>query len=87
MENQNKNISSNYNQNLSSVTNRNNVSWRFKDRAQVTEFYDKLGFDIEWHDYAEVKPLLTSPKALGISSEEVDNLIAYAVVVVMRAKK
>ena len=86
VENQNKNISSNYNQSLSNVTNRNNISWRFKDREQVTEFYGRLGFEIEWHDYAEVKPLLTSPAVLGISSEEVDNLIAYAVVVVMRAK-
>lgn len=86
VENQNKNISSNYNQKLTNVTNRNNISWRFKDREQVTEFYGKLGFEIEWHDYAEIKPLLTSPKTLGISSEEVDNLIAYAVVVVMRAK-
>ena len=87
VENQNKNISSNYNQNLTSVTNRNNIGWRFRDREHVTEFYDKLGFEIEWHDYAEIKPLLTSPRALGIEDAEVDKLIAYAVVVVMRAKK
>lgn len=86
IKNQDKNMS-NYNQSLSQVTDRNNPNWRFRDREHVTQFFDELGFDIEWHDFTEAKPLLTSPKALNVSDDEIDKYLKGAVEVVMRAKK
>lgn len=86
VKNQDKNMS-NYNKNLAQVTERNNPSWRFRDRDHVTEFFGELGFEIEWHDFIEAKPMLSSPKIQGVANDDVDKFLAGAVEVVMRAKK
>ena len=86
IKNQDKNMS-NYNQNLTQVTDRNNPNWRFKDREHVTKFFEEIGFEIEWHDFTEAKPMLSSPKILGIPEDEIDKYLKGAVEVVMRPKK
>ena len=78
---------SNYNQNLTQVTDRNNPSWRFKDREHVTKFFEKIGFEIELHDFTEAKQMLSSPKILDIPEDEIDKYLKGAVEVIMRAKK
>ena len=78
---------SSYNQNLTQVTDRNNPSWRFKDREHVTKFFEEIGFEIEWHDFTESKQMLSSPKILDIPEDEIDKYLKGAVEVVMRAKK
>ncbi len=84
--NQEKNIKD-YNKRLSAVTDRNNANWRFKNKEEVNRFFWEIGFDIEWHDFYEVKNELVSPKNLNYSDKEVDLLLAHAVVVVMTIKK
>ena len=86
IKNQDKNMS-NYNQNLTQVTDRNNPNWRFKDREHVTKFFEEIGFEIEWHDFTESKQMLSSPKILDIPEDGIDKYLKGAVEVVMRAKK
>lgn len=86
VENQNKNISANYNKDLTEITDRNNVSWRFKNKSDVTIFFEKLGFKLEWHDFIEALDYLSSPKQLEIGKTEIYKYLENAVVVVMRKK-
>lgn len=84
IETQNKNISSDYNKNLTGITDRNNVSWRFKDRDNVNNFFGRIGFNLEWHDFMEMLDYLSSPKQLGLSKKQASKYLENAVVVVMR---
>ncbi len=84
IETQNKNISADYNKNLTEITDRNNTSWRFKDKNHVNEFFGKIGFNLEWHDFIETLNDLSSPKQLGISKNDASKYLKNAVVVVMR---
>ena len=86
LKSQDKNMH-NYNQNLTQITDRNNPNWRFKDREHVTKFFEEIGFEIEWHDFTEAIPMLSSPKILGIPEDEIEKYLKGAVEVVMRVKK
>lgn len=84
IETQNKNIAADYNKNLTEITDRNNISWRFKDREHVNDFASKIGFDVEWHNFKEVINELSSLQNLGISKEDSIKYLENGVVVVMR---
>lgn len=75
-----------YNQNLSAVTDRNNVNWKFVDRNHVNEFMGKIGFTVEWHDFMEAKPDLTCIHKVGFSDDEVAQAIGSGVVCILRVK-
>ncbi|OQB06445.1 MAG: Leucine carboxyl methyltransferase [bacterium ADurb.Bin212] len=82
--NQDKNLS-NFNQKLSTITDRNNLNWRFEDIDHVKEFFGKLGFVVESVlPQAEIINELTSPKKLGLDNKQVEALLADAIVAVIR---
>lgn len=83
---QDKNVPS-LNTTLMNTTRRNDVGNAFENQEHFKEFFDKLGFSVEFHNYTEVQGELTSPMELGLSDEEVsDRLLAYASVIVFRIK-
>ena len=53
----------------------------------MTKFFEEIGFEIEWHDFTEAIPMLSSPKILGIPEDEIEKYLKGAVEVVMRVKK
>ncbi len=59
---------------------------RFEDESHAKSFFQDLGFSIERHSFAEVKQNLVSHRILDLSDEEVNNLIDFAVIYVMRPK-
>ena len=85
IQTQNKNISANYNKNLTAITDRNNASWRFKNREHVNDFATKIGFNVEWHDFMEVLNELSSSKNLGISKVDAAKYLENPVVVMRKA--
>lgn len=78
--NQSKNIGYNYNINLTQVTNRNNASFRFKDKEHAEKFLKEIGFNIEWHEFTESLPLLSSPKKFNLTREETKKYLENAYV-------
>ena len=82
--NQNKNIDKNYNSNLTGVTNRNNTSWRFRDKTHAEQFMREVGLNIEWHEFCESLDLLSSPKKMGVSLEETNKYLKDAYVTILR---
>jgi O-methyltransferase involved in polyketide biosynthesis len=84
--NQDKNMGG-FNKNLSSISNRNNASWRFEDTDHAREFFGRVGFVVDSvHPFSEVKEELVSPKKLSLNSSQVDDLLQDAIVVVMKLK-
>jgi len=83
---QNKNMPS-LNTTLMSTTRRNNIGNAFESQEHFREFFDKLGFTLEFHSYTEVQDKLTSPIKLNVSNEDVsDKLLAYASAIIFRLK-
>lgn len=75
IQNQDKNII-NFNKDLSNITDRNNANWRFEDEEHVRRFLNDVGFKgIEFHDYQEIKNVLSSKKILGIDDDTIEKLI------------
>jgi len=72
------------NKNINNLSSRNNSNWRFEDEEHVREFFEKIGFSLEFHYYNEVKNELTSPKKLNLTSDEVDKTVDSGIVAVMR---
>lgn len=90
IQSQDKNLSgkatSNYNLNLSKITDRNNTSWRFKDKSDVEEFLAKNNLKIEWHDFTESVDMLSSKKQFGLTDEEVVPYLEHAYVGIIKLK-
>jgi len=83
---QNKNVPS-LNTTLMNTTKRNDIGNAFESQEHFREFFDKLGFTIEFHSYTEVQDELTSPPKLGLSNKDVsDKLLAYASAIVFKLK-
>lgn len=60
---------------------------RFKSEQEAKVFFESMGFEIESHPFTEIYNQLTSPKNLGQTHEDLEELIGTSVVFVMRAKK
>ena len=58
----------------------------FEDEESAQKFFGDLGFSIESHQFSEVKDILVSPMKLHLSASDVDEILNYAVVFVMRLK-
>lgn len=84
IQTQNKNIDTNYNNNLSQVTNRNNASWRFKDKQHAEEFLKEIGLCIDWHEFTESLQLLSSPEKFNLSLEETKKFLENAYVSIIK---
>ena len=56
----------------------------FKDEESARKFFENLGFSVERHGFLEIADELVSPKKLGLSPEEIKDMIKSAVVFVMR---
>tara|TARA_B100001245_G_scaffold5980_1_gene4263 strand:- start:5341 stop:6195 length:855 start_codon:yes stop_codon:yes gene_type:complete len=69
-------------------TGRNTIGNAFESQDHFKKFFGELGFSVEFHSYTEIQDELTSPKALGLTQDEVrDKLLAYASAMVFRLKK
>lgn len=90
IQTQDKNLSekstNDYNSNLSKITDRNNTSWRFKDKPDVEEFLAKNNLKIEWHDFTESVDMLSSKKQFGLSNEQVIPYLENAYVGIISTK-
>ena len=78
----------NFNNNLSSITSRNNLNDRFEDINHIKEFFGNIGFElIEIHKFNEIKDELYSVNNLNIFDEKIEKNLEDAIVVVMKIKK
>lgn len=78
----------NFNNNLSSITSRNNLNDRFEDINHIKEFFGNIGFElIEIHKFNEMKDELYSVNKLKIFDEKIEKTLEDAIVVVMKIKK
>lgn len=89
IKNQDKNLSdgNNYNKNLTTVTYRNNVSWRFKDKEEVEKFVRQMNLNIEWHEFIESISMLSSLNILKRTKKEVEPYLKDAYVSILTANK
>jgi O-methyltransferase involved in polyketide biosynthesis len=82
----NKNIKS-LNTTILNQTKNIGVGDAFEDQVHFRNFFEDLGFTLEFHDLTEVTSELVSPVKLGLSEEAVrDKLLSYATVVVFKLK-
>jgi O-methyltransferase involved in polyketide biosynthesis len=58
----------------------------FESAESAVEFFESFGFTVERHSFMEMADELVSPVKLGISDQEVENVMGHAVVFVMRLK-
>ena len=73
------------NNNLNTVTSRNNLNDRFEDENHIKEFMKEIGFkNVEIHKFIEVKDSLKSFEMLGIDKDSCDDLLENAVVAVIK---
>ena len=89
IKNQDNNLSDgkNYNENLAKVTNRNNINWRFKNKEEVEQFVKLIGLKIEWYEFTESIPILSSIKVLKQTENKVGSYLKDAYVSVLTANK
>lgn len=79
---------SNFNNNLTNITSRNNIDNRFNDINHVKTFFGELGFDlVEVHKFSEVKDDLYSVNNLNIINNNINKTLDEAIVVIMTIKK
>lgn len=74
-----------YNQKLTQITDRNNASWRFKDKNHVERFLKEENLKIEWHDFVESVPMLSSKERFGLNDVEVTKYLQNAYVGVIKS--
>ena len=90
IQSQDKNLSvkstNDYNSNLSKITDRNNTSWRFKDKSDVEQFLANSNLKIEWHDFTESVNMLSSKKLFNLTNEEVIPYLEHAYVEIITMK-
>ncbi len=75
-----------YNKKLTQVTDRNNAAWRFKDKKEVEEFLSEEELKIEWHDFVESLPMLSSKERFGLKNSEVKKYLQNAYVGIIKKK-
>ncbi len=79
---------SNFNNNLTDITSRNNIDNRFNDINHVKSFFSELGFNlVEVHKFSEMRNELYSVNNLNIINENIDKSLDEAIVVIMTIKK
>lgn len=77
----------NFNNNLSSITSRNNLNDRFEDINHIKEFFGNIGFElVEIHKFSEMINKLYSVNTLNIFNEKIEKTLKDAIVVVMKIK-
>lgn len=74
------------NKTINNVTTRNDINDRFEDKEHITNFFDDIGFNVEFHDFKEVKGLLSSPTILKLDDQQVERILDGAIVAVMKIK-
>ena len=73
------------NNNLNTVTSRNNLNDRFEDENHIRNFFGEIGFNnIEIHKFIEVKDKLKSFEMLDIDKDSCDDLLENAVVAILK---
>lgn len=75
-----------YNKKLTQVTDRNNAAWRFKDKKEVEKFLQEENLKIEWHDFVESTPMLSSKEKFGLKDSEVKKYLQNAYVGIIKKK-
>ncbi len=58
----------------------------FKNEESARKFFEDLGFSVERHGFFEIADKLVSPKKLGLSPEEIKDMLKSAVVFVMKIR-
>ncbi|MGC9968663.1 MAG: class I SAM-dependent methyltransferase [Minisyncoccia bacterium] len=58
----------------------------FESEEAARKFFEDLGFSVERHGFLEVASELVSPKRLGLSDQQIEEMLKQAVVFVMRVK-
>ena len=78
----------NFNNNLSTITSRNNLNDRFEDINHVKSFFGNIGFElVEIHKFNEMRDVLYSVNKLNILNEKIAKTLEDAIVVVMKINK
>ena len=62
------------------------MSWRFKDKNDVEMFLGKNNLKIQWHDFTESIPLLSSKIKYGLTDEEIVPYLKNAYVSIIDLK-
>ncbi len=76
-----------FNNNVTTITSRNNLDNRFEDIEHVKEFFGEIGFEVaEVHKFNEVKNELYSINELNIIDEKIEQTLEDAINVVMKVK-
>ena len=76
-----------FNNNVTTITSRNNLDNRFEDIEHVKEFFGEIGFEVaEVHKFNEVKNELYSINKLNIIDEKINQTLEDAINVVMKIK-
>lgn len=75
-----------YNKKLRQVTDRNNATWRFKDKKKVEKFLKSENLKIDWHDFVESIPMLSSKEKFKLKDCEVNKYLQNAYVGIIKAK-
>ncbi len=76
-----------FNNEIRTLTSRNDIANRFNDINHVKSFFSTLGFEVsEIHKFAEVKEELYSINNLNIYNDKIGKTLEDAIVVVMKIK-
>lgn len=74
-----------FNNNLNTITSRNNLTDRFENIEHIEKFMKEIGFNsVEIHKFIEVKNNLSSFDILGIDKNSADELLDSAIVAIIR---
>ncbi len=71
---------------ISTLTGRDISKNLFENVDEAQRFFEKLGFSVERHSLMEVADQLASPARLGLSEDQVDEVIRPVVVFVMHVQ-
>lgn len=73
------------NNNLNTITSRNDLKDRFDDVEHIKSFFGEIGFNnIEIHKFIEIKDELKSFDILGLDKNQYDELLESAIVAVLK---
>ena len=73
------------NDNLNTVTSRNNLNDRFEVENHIRDFFGEIGFkNIEIHKFIEVKDELKSFEMLDIDKDSCDDLLENGIVAILK---
>ncbi len=75
----------NLNDDINTVTSRNNLNDRFEDEEHIRKFFGEIGFNnIEIHKFIEMKDDLKCFEMLGIDKDSCDELLENALVAILK---